>query len=174
MEVGEKRDRVIDALNATRAAVELGIVPGGGTALLWASRQLEQVDVYIPHPLFTPTQTPLSPDIHYSPHDLFTPTHSIHPHTPYLPLMHTTYAHPIHPPSHPFHPHMHFLTTHTPYSFRSKQNAKTWTKKWVWKSLSVRANHLSKRSPTMQGSKVNPLGLTLYMNPLLYEPPLYL
>ena len=43
VEVGEKRDRVIDALNATRAAVELGIVPGGGTALLWASRQLDQV-----------------------------------------------------------------------------------------------------------------------------------
>ena len=43
VEVGEKRDRVIDALNATRAAVELGIVPGGGTALLWASRQLEEV-----------------------------------------------------------------------------------------------------------------------------------
>jgi chaperonin GroEL len=40
VEVGEKRDRVIDALNATRAAVELGIVPGGGTALLWASRQV--------------------------------------------------------------------------------------------------------------------------------------
>ena len=41
VEVGEKRDRVIDALNATRAAVELGIVPGGGTALLWASRQVQ-------------------------------------------------------------------------------------------------------------------------------------
>lgn len=27
-------------MNATRAAVEQGIVPGGGTALLWASRQL--------------------------------------------------------------------------------------------------------------------------------------
>jgi len=41
VEVGEKRDRVIDALNATRAAVELGIVPGGGSALLWASRQVQ-------------------------------------------------------------------------------------------------------------------------------------
>lgn len=43
VEVGEKRDRIVDALNATRAAVEQGIVPGGGTALLWASRQLEDV-----------------------------------------------------------------------------------------------------------------------------------
>lgn len=34
MEVNEKRDRVNDALNATRAAVEEGIVPGGGVALL--------------------------------------------------------------------------------------------------------------------------------------------
>ena len=40
VEVGEKRDRIVDALNATRAAVEQGIVPGGGAALLWASRQL--------------------------------------------------------------------------------------------------------------------------------------
>merc|ERR1711968_22459 len=43
VEVGEKRDRIVDALNATRAAVEEGIVPGGGTALLWASRQLVSV-----------------------------------------------------------------------------------------------------------------------------------
>lgn len=43
VEVGEKRDRVVDALNATRAAVELGIVPGGGVALLWASRQLASI-----------------------------------------------------------------------------------------------------------------------------------
>ncbi|XP_033301540.1 heat shock protein 60A [Bombus bifarius] len=34
VEVNEKKDRVHDALNATRAAVEEGIVPGGGTALL--------------------------------------------------------------------------------------------------------------------------------------------
>jgi chaperonin GroEL len=34
VEVGEKKDRYDDALNATRAAVEEGIVPGGGTALL--------------------------------------------------------------------------------------------------------------------------------------------
>lgn len=40
VEVSERRDRIVDALNATRAAVEQGIVPGGGTALLWASRQL--------------------------------------------------------------------------------------------------------------------------------------
>lgn len=43
VEVGEKRDRIVDALNATRAAVEEGIVPGGGTALLWASKQLDDV-----------------------------------------------------------------------------------------------------------------------------------
>jgi chaperonin GroEL len=38
VEVKERKDRVDDALNATRAAVEEGIVPGGGTALLRASR----------------------------------------------------------------------------------------------------------------------------------------
>jgi len=43
VEVGEKRDRIVDALNATKAAVEQGIVPGGGVALLWASRQLEEI-----------------------------------------------------------------------------------------------------------------------------------
>jgi chaperonin GroEL len=37
VEMKEKKDRVEDALNATRAAVEEGIVPGGGTALLRAS-----------------------------------------------------------------------------------------------------------------------------------------
>ena len=37
VEVKERKDRVDDALNATRAAVEAGIVPGGGTALLLAS-----------------------------------------------------------------------------------------------------------------------------------------
>jgi chaperonin GroEL len=41
VEVKEKRDRVEDAMNATRAAVEEGIVPGGGTALLRASRVLD-------------------------------------------------------------------------------------------------------------------------------------
>ncbi|HEX4198776.1 MAG TPA: TCP-1/cpn60 chaperonin family protein, partial [Caulobacteraceae bacterium] len=39
--VKEKKDRVDDALNATRAAVEEGIVPGGGVALLKASVTLE-------------------------------------------------------------------------------------------------------------------------------------
>jgi len=41
VEVKEKKDRVDDALNATRAAVEEGIVPGGGTALLRASASLK-------------------------------------------------------------------------------------------------------------------------------------
>ena len=40
VEVKEKKDRVDDALNATRAAVEEGIVPGGGTALLRASKTI--------------------------------------------------------------------------------------------------------------------------------------
>jgi len=43
VEVKEKKDRVDDALHATRAAVEEGIVPGGGVALLYASRVLEGV-----------------------------------------------------------------------------------------------------------------------------------
>ncbi|MFT5487549.1 MAG: chaperonin GroEL [Alphaproteobacteria bacterium] len=43
IEVKEKRDRVEDAMNATRAAVEEGIVPGGGTALLYATKALEKV-----------------------------------------------------------------------------------------------------------------------------------
>ena len=34
VEVNEKKDRINDALNATQAAVEEGIVPGGGCALL--------------------------------------------------------------------------------------------------------------------------------------------
>ena len=41
VEVKERKDRVDDALHATRAAVEEGIVPGGGTALLYATRALE-------------------------------------------------------------------------------------------------------------------------------------
>ncbi len=40
VEVKEKKDRVDDALNATRAAVQEGIVPGGGTALLRSSAKL--------------------------------------------------------------------------------------------------------------------------------------
>lgn len=43
VEVKEKKDRVEDALNATRAAVEEGIVPGGGTALFYAARALENL-----------------------------------------------------------------------------------------------------------------------------------
>ncbi|KAH1081497.1 hypothetical protein J1N35_021258 [Gossypium stocksii] len=43
-EVGEKKDRVTDALNATKAAVEEGIVPGGGAALLYASKELENLE----------------------------------------------------------------------------------------------------------------------------------
>ena len=43
IEVKERKDRVDDALNATRAAVEEGIVPGGGTALLYASRALDDM-----------------------------------------------------------------------------------------------------------------------------------
>jgi chaperonin GroEL len=41
VEVKERKDRVDDALHATRAAVEEGIVPGGGVALLRASKSLE-------------------------------------------------------------------------------------------------------------------------------------
>ena len=40
VEVKERKDRVDDALHATRAAVEEGIVPGGGTALLFATKVL--------------------------------------------------------------------------------------------------------------------------------------
>jgi len=43
VEVKEKRDRVEDAMNATRAAVEEGIVPGGGTALLRATKVLDNL-----------------------------------------------------------------------------------------------------------------------------------
>ncbi len=43
VEVKERKDRVDDAVNATRAAVEEGIVPGGGSALLYASRVLDDV-----------------------------------------------------------------------------------------------------------------------------------
>ncbi|GFT15360.1 heat shock protein 60A [Nephila pilipes] len=43
VEVNEKKDRVNDALNATRAAVEEGIVAGGGTALLRCLPALEQI-----------------------------------------------------------------------------------------------------------------------------------
>ncbi|GMP55788.1 hypothetical protein CsSME_00020507 [Camellia sinensis var. sinensis] len=42
-EVSEKKDRVTDALNATKAAVEEGIVAGGGVALLYASKELDKL-----------------------------------------------------------------------------------------------------------------------------------
>ncbi len=44
VEVKERKDRVDDALHATRAAVEEGIVPGGGTALLYATKALAGVE----------------------------------------------------------------------------------------------------------------------------------
>ena len=43
VEVKEKKDRVDDALNATKAAVEEGILPGGGVALLYATKALKDV-----------------------------------------------------------------------------------------------------------------------------------
>ncbi len=43
VEVKERKDRVEDALNATRAAVEEGVVVGGGCALLYASQELDKV-----------------------------------------------------------------------------------------------------------------------------------
>lgn len=43
VEVKEKKDRIDDALNATRAAVKEGVVAGGGVALLYATKALEKV-----------------------------------------------------------------------------------------------------------------------------------
>lgn len=69
VEVQEKKDRFTDALNATKAAVEEGIVPGGGVSLLYASKALDaakekltnfdqQVGVTIvQHALKTPLKT---------------------------------------------------------------------------------------------------------------------
>jgi chaperonin GroEL len=45
MEMKEKKDRVEDALNATRAAVEEGIVPGGGVAFLRVLKALDKLDL---------------------------------------------------------------------------------------------------------------------------------
>jgi chaperonin GroEL len=45
VEVKERKDRVDDAMHATKAAVEEGILPGGGTALLYATRALEGIKV---------------------------------------------------------------------------------------------------------------------------------
>ena len=44
VEVKERKDRVDDALHATRAAVQEGIVPGGGTALLYAMKSLNKLE----------------------------------------------------------------------------------------------------------------------------------
>ena len=44
IEVKERKDRVDDALNATRAAVEEGILPGGGVALLYGAKVLGKLD----------------------------------------------------------------------------------------------------------------------------------
>jgi chaperonin GroEL len=44
VEVKERKDRVDDALHATRAAVEEGVVPGGGVALLYAARMLDDLE----------------------------------------------------------------------------------------------------------------------------------
>jgi chaperonin GroEL len=41
LEIKEKKDRVDDALHATRAAIEEGIVPGGGVALLYARKSID-------------------------------------------------------------------------------------------------------------------------------------
>ncbi len=45
VEVKERKDRVDDAMHATKAAVEEGILPGGGSALLYAIRALEGIKV---------------------------------------------------------------------------------------------------------------------------------
>ena len=45
VEVKERKDRVDDALHATRAAVEEGVLPGGGVALLRAAKALDAVEV---------------------------------------------------------------------------------------------------------------------------------
>mmetsp|Transcript_36464 Transcript_36464/g.26536 ORF Transcript_36464/g.26536 Transcript_36464/m.26536 type:complete len:124 (-) Transcript_36464:402-773(-) len=44
VEVGELKDRIQDALCATRAATDEGIVPGGGSALLYASKRLDKIE----------------------------------------------------------------------------------------------------------------------------------
>src|SRR5208337_2323546 len=43
IEVKERKDRVEDAMHATRAAVEEGVVPGGGVALLYAIKALKSL-----------------------------------------------------------------------------------------------------------------------------------
>jgi chaperonin GroEL len=44
VEVKERKDRVDDAMHATRAAVEEGVIAGGGTALLYASKVLDKIE----------------------------------------------------------------------------------------------------------------------------------
>ena len=48
VEVKEKKDRVEDAMNATRAAVEEGVVPGGGVALLYTKKILDSIKLSNP------------------------------------------------------------------------------------------------------------------------------
>ncbi len=48
VEVKEKKDRVEDAMNATRAAVEEGVVPGGGVALLYTKKILDSIKLANP------------------------------------------------------------------------------------------------------------------------------
>ena len=60
VEVGEKKDRYDDALNATRAAVEEGILPGGGVALLKASLALTSSAPGAANP---PSSSPTNPDV---------------------------------------------------------------------------------------------------------------
>jgi chaperonin GroEL len=45
LEVKERKDRMEDAMHATRAAVEEGILPGGGVALLYAARALDSLNL---------------------------------------------------------------------------------------------------------------------------------
>lgn len=45
VEVKERKDRVEDAINSTKAAVEEGIVPGGGVALLYSAKALDSINV---------------------------------------------------------------------------------------------------------------------------------
>lgn len=42
IEAKERRDRVVDAVSAVRSAMELGVVPGGGSTLLWIAKNLSQ------------------------------------------------------------------------------------------------------------------------------------
>jgi chaperonin GroEL len=44
LEVKDRKDRIDDAVHATRAAVEEGVVPGGGSALIYAARALERLN----------------------------------------------------------------------------------------------------------------------------------